>query len=113
MRKKSNRTLGENKPKQSQSFDFAQDRFFESENGSLPAVSVAGQMPENRGQITEVYPPRAGQKTACPAGTASKLDMHPNSGHWADKCKVDFPWFCCYFIAGSIRELNNGIILAN
>jgi hypothetical protein len=31
--KKSHWTLGENKPKQSQSFDFAQDRFFESEDG--------------------------------------------------------------------------------
>jgi hypothetical protein len=42
--KKSKRTLGENKPKQSQSFDFAQDKFFKTEgrkrmtkDRSLPA----------------------------------------------------------------------------
>jgi len=35
------------------------------------------QMSENKGQITEVYPPKAGQRTACPAGTASNYDMHP------------------------------------
>jgi hypothetical protein len=37
--KKSKRTLSENKPKQSQSFDFAQDKF----------------------QTAEIYPPPAGQ----------------------------------------------------
>jgi len=58
-----NWTFGENKPKQSQ----FQNR------GSLPAISVAGQMSENEGKVMAVYPPEAGQKTACPAGTAGNL----------------------------------------
>jgi hypothetical protein len=54
-----------------------------------------------------------GKMRDCSVGMVSNCDMHPNSSHWADKCKVDFRWFCCYFIAGSVKELNGGIILAN
>jgi len=63
---KSNRTLCENKANQSQ----LQNRRQETEDGR--------QMSENRGQIMEAYPPEAGQRTACPAGTASNYDMHPS-----------------------------------
>ena len=122
MRNKSNRTFGENKPKQSQFQNRSQkteyriqmmERIAKSgltrdyENKSAFAVPTPPkwlrrrdrknkpkqsqcrigrqmtedrrQMSENRVQIMEVYPPEAGQRTDCPAGTASNYDMHPSS----------------------------------